>query len=86
MKRKCSYIAENLRWTFNKTELLCYKKQLYIFSETSVKTKLLRDYYDNVLVKHFDIEWTLKLMSYKYYWSKLTKNIKKYVFSYNICQ
>ena len=25
-------------------------------------------------------------MSHKYYWSKLTKDVKKYVFSYNVCQ
>ena len=86
VKRKCSYVIKSLRWTFNKIKLLHYEKQLYISSETSIKAKLLRCHHDDVLARHFDIEWTLKLMLYKYYWSKLTKNIKKYVFSYNIYQ
>ena len=27
-----------------------------------------------------------ELIDYKYYWSDMSKNIKKYIFSYNICQ
>ena len=86
VKKKCSYVIKSLRWTFNKTKLLCYEEQLYIFSEASIRTKLLRCHHDDVLARHFDIEQTLKLMLHKYYWSELTKNIKKYVFSCNIYQ
>jgi ribosomal protein L40E len=38
------------------------------------------------LTEHFSIEWTLELVSCKYYWLKLVKDVKKYVFSCNICQ
>jgi hypothetical protein len=80
VKIKCSCWVEDLRWTFNLTELLHYEKQLYISSETSVKAELLKCYYDDELMRHFSIEWTLKLMSHKYYWSELTEDVKKYVF------
>ena len=26
VKKKCSYVIKSLKWTFNKTELLCYEK------------------------------------------------------------
>jgi len=34
----------------------------------------------------FDIEWTQKLVSCKYYWSELTEDMKKYVFLYDVYQ
>ena len=55
-------------------------------SEASVWTELLKCHHDNELTRHFSIEWTLELVSHKYYWPKLVKNVKKYVFSCNICQ
>ncbi len=85
-KNKWSQNAEDLRWVFNMTELLQYEKRLYIPSEASVQTELLKCHHDDELTEHFDIERTLKLVSCKYYWSKLAKDVKKYVFSCNICQ
>jgi len=38
------------------TELLQYEKRLYIPSEVSVQTKLLKRHHDNELTKHFSIE------------------------------
>ena len=68
------------------TELLQYKKRLYIPPEASVQTELLKCHHDDELTRHFSIEQTLELVSRKYYWSKLAKDVKKYVFSCNICQ
>ncbi len=68
------------------TELLQYEKRLYIPPEVSVQTELLKRHYDDELTRHFSIEQTLELVSCKYYWSKLAKDVKKYVFSCNICQ
>jgi len=86
MKNKQSQNAEGLKWTFNMTELLQYEKRLYIPSEASVQAELLKCHYDDELTEHFSIEQTLELVSCKYYWSKLAKDVKKYVFSCNICQ
>jgi len=85
-KKKHSCDTECLRWTFNSTELLHYNEKVYISSETSVKTEILKCHYDDELMSHFDIEWTQKLVSCKYYWLKLTENIKKYVFSCDVYQ
>ncbi len=85
-KNKQSQNAEDLRWAFDMTELLWYEKRLYIPSEASVQTELLKCHHDNELTEHFSIEWTLELVSHKYYWPKLVKDVKKYVFSCNICQ
>ncbi len=68
------------------TELLQYEKRLYIPSEASVQTELLKHHHDDELTRHFSIEQTLELVSCKYYWPKLAKDVKKYVFSCNICQ
>ena len=78
--------TEGLRWVFNMTELLQYERRLYIPPEVSVQTELLKHHHDDELTEHFSIEWTLKLVSHKYYWLKLAKDVKKYVFSCNICQ
>jgi len=86
MKKKHSCDTECLRWAFNLTELFHYNKKIYIFSETSVETEILKCHYDDELMNHFDIEWTQKLVSCKYYWSELIEDVKKYVFSYNVYQ
>ncbi len=85
-KNKQSWNAEGLRWVFDMTELLWYEKRLYIPSKALVQTELLKRHHDDELTKHFSIERTLELVSCKYYWPKLAKDVKKYVFSCNICQ
>jgi len=85
-KNKWSQNTEGLRWVFDMTELLWYEKRLYIPPEVSVWTELLKCYHDDELTEHFSIEQTLELVSHKYYWLKLAKDVKKYVFSCNICQ
>jgi len=85
-KKKHSCDTEYLRWAFHSIELLCYNERVYISFETSVKTEILKHHYDDELMSHFNIEWTQELVSHKYYWLKLTENIKKYVFSCDIYQ
>ncbi len=85
-KNNRSQNTEGLRWAFNMTELLQYERRLYIPPEASVQTELLKHHHDNELTEHFSIKWILELVSRKYYWPKLVKDVKKYVFSCNICQ
>ena len=85
-KKKHSCDIEHLRWAFDSTELLYYNKRIYISFKTSVKAEILKHHYDDKLMSHFNIKWTQELMSHKYYWLKLTENIKKYVFSCNVYQ
>ena len=86
VKKKCSCDVEHLRWAFNLTELLYYNKKIYISSETSIRTEILKCHYNDELMSHFNVEWTEKLVLYKYYWSELTENIKKYVFLCDVYQ
>jgi hypothetical protein len=81
-KRSCD--TEGLRWAFDSTELLCYEERLYISPEASVQAELLKHHDDEL--RNFSIERTLELVSHKYYWPKLVKDVKKYVFSCDICQ
>jgi len=83
-KKKHSCDIECLKWAFNLTKLLHYNEKIYISSEISVKTEILKSHYDDKLMSHFNIKQTQKLVLYKYYYSELTENVKKYVFLYNI--
>jgi len=85
-KDKRSQNTEGLRWAFNMTELLWYNERLYIPPEASVQAELLKRHHDNELTEHFSIKRTLELVSHKYYWPELAKDVKKYVSSCNICQ
>ena len=55
-KEKHSCDIKHLRWTFDSIELLHYNKRVYISSETSVKTEILKCHYNDELMSHFDIE------------------------------
>ena len=43
-------------------------------------------HYDDVLAGHFGVKKTTELMSCKFFWDGMTKDIKKYISLYNICQ
>jgi len=58
VKKKHSCDIEHLRWAFNLIELLYYNEKIYIFSETSIKTEILKCHYDDELMSYFDIEQT----------------------------
>jgi len=86
VKEKHSCDVEHLRWAFNLTELLHYNERIYISFKTSIKAKILKCHHDDELMNHFDIEQIQELVLCKYYWLKLIENIKKYVFSCDVCQ
>ena len=59
---------------------------IYVFEKIALKTKLLRLHYDDFLANHFEFKKICVLMQRKFYWLKMTKNIKEYVKSCDICQ
>ena len=85
MKHRVS-IRKSILWRVNFKGLLFHKEQLYVLKEESLKAELLKHYYDNILAEHFEVERTLELIDCKYYWSDMSKDVKNYIFSYNICQ
>jgi len=78
--------AGSLRWAFDPTGLLRYDRRLYIPPEASVRAELLKRHHDDELAGHFGIERTLELMSRKYYWPELAKDVEEYVSSCDVCQ
>ena len=65
--------------------MLKYDEKLYILKNVTVREKLLKRHYNNVLTKHFNINKIKKLLIKKYYWKYIIKNIKIYVKTCDIC-
>ena len=85
MKNKHCHNTEFSVWTVNFKKMLHHWRRLYISSDEVIRAELLKHHHDDVLVRHFDIEQTQELLSCKYYWHELSEDVKKYVFSYDMC-
>ena len=72
------------KWHMKK-ELLYFFHVIYVSEKVALKTKLLYIHYDNFLANHFKIKKIHVLMQRKFYWFKLTRNIKKYVKNCDMC-
>ena len=72
-------------WRFNSEDLLFHNKQVYVLKEESVRAELLKLHYNDVLVRHFSVERTLKLLTQKYYWVDMHADVKEYIASCDIC-
>ena len=73
-------------WRFNSEDLLFHNKQVYVSEEESVRAELFKLHYNDVLVRYFSVERTLKLLTQKYYWIDMHTDVKEYVASCDICQ
>ena len=49
-----------------------------------IKIEFISQYHNILLAKYFDINKTKKLISQKYYWLSLRKNVEAYIKSCNI--
>ena len=84
MKYRIS-IRKSILWRVNFKDLLFYEEQLYVLKKESLRAELLKHHYNNVLAEYFEVERTLELIDHKYYWNNMSKDVKNYIFSYNIC-
>ena len=50
-----------------------------------IQTKPISQHHDNLLASHFGIKKTRELVSKKYYWPSLRKNVEAYVKGNNVC-
>ena len=66
--------------------MLHHQERLYISSDEAIRAELLKHHHNDALAEHSDIEWTQELLSHKYYWHELSEDVKKYVFSCDMCQ
>ena len=65
-------------------EILHYENKMYI-SANAFQKELLRLHHNDSQIEHFDYEKILKLIKRKYFWSKMTADIKEYVIVYSNC-
>ena len=67
---------------FDVNDVLLYHERAYVFQNEVFQLEFLKRHHDNSLTEHFEFEKTNELLSRKYYWSNMFKDIKYYV---NIC-
>lgn len=56
-----------------------------LFISKIIWIKLINRHYNNPLAGHFDINKTKELISRKYYWLSLKKDVEAYVKGYDVC-
>jgi hypothetical protein len=67
-----------------KNDILHFEKKYYIFA-SFLRRKLFKQNYDDSHARHFEYEKILELFRRKYWWSNMSKNVKKYVISCTKC-
>jgi len=72
-------------WSIHKRVLFFFYAVL-VPNKAFLKEKLLRLYYNNSLAGYFGIKKTRTLISRKFYWSRITSDIDKYIRECDICQ
>ena len=83
MKRKKSEISLKTKFEkqnewYIKNNILCYNKNFYIL-KNAFCFELLKLNHDDFQTKHLNYDKTLKLLKRKYYWKKMSTNVRKYV-------
>ena len=59
---------------------------IYVFEKIALKAKLLRLHHDDFFASHFKFKKICVLMQRKFYWFKMTKDIKEYIKNCDMCQ
>ena len=75
-----------IREWFFQHNLLYYFHVIYVSDEAIMKTKMLRLHYDDSLMRHFEIKKTRSLLQKKFYWFRMSKDIKEYIQNCDVCQ
>ena len=58
-------------------KLLLFQKLIYMLSAT--RKKVIQQHHDNVLTEYFEINKTVKLISWNYYFSLMRQKMKKHI-------
>jgi hypothetical protein len=67
-----------------KNDILHFEKKYYILA-SFLRKELFKQNHDDFHAKHFEYEKILELFRRKYWWSNMSKNVKKYVVSCTKC-
>ena len=63
--------------------VLQYQRLPYI--PEIIHSEVISRHHNNFLAGHFDIDKTRELVSWKYYWPSLRKDVENYVRGYDVC-
>ena len=66
--------------------LFSHYLRLWRDDHTIMKVKMLRLHHDDSLTKHFEIKKIRSLLQRKFYWPRMSKDIKEYIQSCDVCQ
>ena len=64
---KKRYRKRNEMWILNFEELLKYNNRFFVLRDKILREELINKYYNNFLMKYFDVIKTYKLFIRKYY-------------------
>src|SRR5438105_119976 len=79
--------AENSsRWSRSREGLLLYKSRYYVPDSKDLRLEILHEHHDSKAAGHFGTAKTIDLVSRNYYWPGMTKFIRKYATSCDMCQ
>ena len=65
-------------------KLLLFQKLIYMSS--AIKKKMMKQHYNNILIKHFKINKTVKLIFRNYYFSQMRQKVKRHIQQCKQCQ
>src|SRR5204863_8384528 len=83
MKKIIKKIEEHFEMKIAK-KLLLFQKLIYMSSAT--RKKMIKQYHDNALTEHFEINKTMKLICRNYYFSQMKQKVKKHIQQCEQCQ
>jgi len=73
-------------WAQGERGELLHKGRLFVPAEESAKQEILRIYHDDPLAGHFGVQRTLERIQRKYFWNDITRSVRDYCQSCDICQ
>ena len=76
--------AEGLKDNYEEVDRVLHHQGLPFISK-AIWIELISQHFNNLLAEHFGIDKTKDLVSRKYYWPSLWKDIEAYVKGYDVC-
>lgn len=84
MDKKAQKIKTKSLNGYEKINKILYYWEL-LFLPKIIKTELISQHNNNFLAGQFGIDKTKELISWKYYWTSLGKDVEAYINGSNIC-
>ena len=66
--------------------LILRNKKVYVLKNKKLKAEVIQLYYDTLVGEYGEQQKTIELVTKNFWWLGVTKEVKKYIESYDICQ